>query len=80
MIFVVLRGLDLKINYSIYFNSDLAIASLQHNTHKAAEKKKKHFQKQKYTIWKKILVLLVKSIKFKSKAAEWEKSSFRSCR
>ena len=44
MIFVVLRSLDLKINYSIYFNSDLAIASLQHNTHKAAEKKKSIFR------------------------------------
>ena len=39
MIFVVLRSLDLKINYSIYFNSDLAIASLEDNAHKAAEQK-----------------------------------------
>ena len=54
MIFVVLRSLDLKINYSIYFNSDLAIASLEDNAHKAAEQKSSfrskntHFEKKKY--------------------------------
>ena len=70
----------MKINYSIYFNSDLAIASLEDNAHKAAEKKSSFRSKNTHLKKKKILVLLLNSIKFKSKPAEWEKSGFRSCR
>ena len=58
MIFVVLRSLDLKINYSIYFNSDLAIASSW---------KKKAVLEVKIHDFKKTPALLLNSIKFKVK-------------